>query len=55
MTLPRSIKWHFYRYYHNWAVGIGFEKTFVGLKAMRFGLGWWCFSVTWRMAKVNSR
>ena len=39
---------HFYRYRNNWAVGIGFERTFVGLNALRIGIGWWCASMTWK-------
>jgi len=39
---------HFYRYHNNFAVGVGFEQTFNGYYAMRVGLGFWCFSVTWK-------
>ena len=38
---------HFYRYVNNWAMGVGFERTFVGWNAFRIGLGWWCLSITW--------
>jgi hypothetical protein len=37
---------HFYRYHRNFAIGVGFEHTFVRYYALRFGLGFWCFSIT---------
>lgn len=37
---------HFYQYRNNFAVGIGFEKTFNDYYAFRIGLGFWCFSIT---------
>ena len=39
---------HFYRYYRNFAIGVGIEKTWTKYWALRVGLGWWCFSITWR-------
>lgn len=44
-----SLRPHFYRYQNNWAIGVGYERTFYGnrVKAFRFGLGWWCLSFTW--------
>lgn len=42
------IQAHFYRYRRNFAIGIGIEKTFVDYWAIRFGIGMWCFSITWK-------
>jgi hypothetical protein len=40
-----SMSFHFYRYSRNFAIGIGLEHTFNDYYALRFGLGFWCFSV----------
>lgn len=47
MAAEDWMSWHFYRYTNNFAIGIGFEKTFVGYYALRVGIGFWCLSFTW--------
>ena len=49
------MKFSIYRYVNCWVIGIGKEKVFKDYSTLKFGLGWYCFSIIWKTIKITNK